>query len=430
MQIPKFDKRSLLALEPEEKPYRIDDPRTHGLKLKVNPSGSKVWVVVKRPKNKGPVTRTLGGFPDLTIAQARDKAADALSAIAHGINENVAERQERSVSITFGEARINYLAVKNVFEDESGEVYFKKGLEVGFSEGSIKDYQMLIRHYLSDWKDVPLKDIDEKMILDRHTRLSESSPSRANSAMRCFRAIYNRAYYTTKDTERKPLLPENPVKILGQTGQWKDVKRKKTLIRKADLPAWFAALHELLLYFGSNTPEVHHSYIYTMLLTGLRPSHLLRLSGSHSAHKKNEKSRGYYDKRESLFYFYTQKNDVEMEIPVSTQVAECLKNCGDTWLFQMPSGNAIHADTAKAAFAWIEKSSGVKATPSDLRRTFLTVAESLDLSPYAFKTLVGHKVTDGKQDVTGGYISSENDRLRRATQTISDYIIQQAGRGN
>ncbi len=51
----------------------------------------------------------------------------------------------------------------------------------------------------------------------------------------------------------------------------------------------------------------------------------------------------------------------------------------------------------------------MKFSLHDLRRTFITVAESLDIPAYALKRLLNHRA-DG--DVTGGYIVMNADRLR------------------
>ncbi len=421
-----FDKRSLIALKPRDKLYRIGDPKKPGLKLVVHPSGSKTWSVVKRsPRGGAAVSRKLGGFPNMTIHQARAKADEELSAIASGINRNQQEKEVRQANITLGEARLKYLALKNVFEDEKGETYFKKNLKPDFSPGSIKDYRTFIRVYMADWANTPLSQIDEIMIADRYELLKKKhSLSRANSAIRIFRAIYNLQYHTIKDKDRKPILPPNPALILGQTKRWKNTKRRKDIIRRADLPAWVASLNSVPLEYAGATATVQYAYIKTMLYTGLRPSHLLPLTSSYEQYLEHKESaRGYYDVREKLFYFYTQKNDVEMEIPVSLQVAALIEgNAGDTWAFETITGKALNSDTAKEVFRWIKERSGVHAMPNVLRRTFLTIAEAMDLSHYAYKTLVGHKIMGGAQDVTAGYISSEHDRLRRAAQMVADRI--------
>lgn len=70
------------------------------------------------------------------------------------------------------------------------------------------------------------------------------------------------------------------------------------------------------------------------------------------------------------------------------------------------------------------KESGVAFTMHDLRRTFITVAESLDISAYAVKRLVNHKMNN---DVTAGYIVNDVERLRKPMQTITDYFLLQMG---
>lgn len=52
--------------------------------------------------------------------------------------------------------------------------------------------------------------------------------------------------------------------------------------------------------------------------------------------------------------------------------------------------------------------SGVEFSSHDLRRTFLSAAESLDINYYTLKRLVNHK-TDG--DVTSGYISMDLEKV-------------------
>ncbi|VTL97867.1 Uncharacterised protein [Pseudomonas aeruginosa] len=63
----------------------------------------------------------------------------------------------------------------------------------------------------------------------------------------------------------------------------------------------------------------------------------------------------------------------------------------------------------------------MKFTVHGLRNTFITVAESLDVSPYAIKMLVNHSLPD-KGDVTGGYMSIELERLRGPMQEITDRL--------
>ncbi len=59
-----------------------------------------------------------------------------------------------------------------------------------------------------------------------------------------------------------------------------------------------------------------------------------------------------------------------------------------------------------------------------MRRTFITIAESLDIPAYALKRLMNHKMSN---DVTAGYIIVDVERLRKPMQLITDYILKCMG---
>jgi integrase len=72
----------------------------------------------------------------------------------------------------------------------------------------------------------------------------------------------------------------------------------------------------------------------------------------------------------------------------------------------------------------IFKATGIEVTTHDLRRTFLTVAESCDISPLALKALVNHSIGGG---VTEGYIVMTNERLRAPAQRVADRLQELCG---
>lgn len=69
-----------------------------------------------------------------------------------------------------------------------------------------------------------------------------------------------------------------------------------------------------------------------------------------------------------------------------------------------------------------DQSTGIQFTVHDLRRTFITIAESLDIPAYALKRLLNHKMSG---DVTAGYIILDVERLRRPMQVIAEFILRQ-----
>jgi len=67
---------------------------------------------------------------------------------------------------------------------------------------------------------------------------------------------------------------------------------------------------------------------------------------------------------------------------------------------------------------------GISFMLHDLRRTFITIAESLDISYATLKKLLNH--SDGN-DVTGGYLQITTDRLREPMEKISTKLMELMG---
>ena len=82
---------------------------------------------------------------------------------------------------------------------------------------------------------------------------------------------------------------------------------------------------------------------------------------------------------------------------------------GTVWLFPAFSKSG-HISEPKVEFK-------TPFTIHGLRNTFITVADSIDVSAYAIKLLVNHSLP--RQDVTAGYINHEVERLRAPMQQIT-----------
>ena len=85
------DKR-IRALRPQQKPYRIADGRA--MYLLVSPAGGKLWRLKFRLDGKERVL-ALGQYPDVGIADARDKRDAARKLIAKGIDPVAHKRGQR-----------------------------------------------------------------------------------------------------------------------------------------------------------------------------------------------------------------------------------------------------------------------------------------------------------------------------------------------
>ena len=88
------------------------------------------------------------------------------------------------------------------------------------------------------------------------------------------------------------------------------------------------------------------------------------------------------------------------------------------------SGKFAYIIKPRKTMTKIIEQSGIQFTLHDLRRTFITIAESLDVPAYALKRLLKHKMNF---DVTAGYIISDVERLRKPMQKVTDYLLKCKG---
>jgi hypothetical protein len=85
-----------------------------------------------------------------------------------------------------------------------------------------------------------------------------------------------------------------------------------------------------------------------------------------------------------------------------------------------------HLEEPKFSLRLVADLTGILVSAHDLRRTYVTVAESTDISPLALKALVNHSLGG---DVTSGYIVATVERLREPAQRVADRLKELCGIG-
>lgn len=367
------------------------DDLLKGFAVRITASGVKSFVVEKLIDRK--VRRiTLGRYGELTVEQARKEAQKLLGKIATGIDP-IAEKQE---------AKVRAVTLLEVFNDF---LKTRKGLK----PVTIYGYKRVVNLAFADWQDKPLLSITKDKIAKRHAQLGkESGEAYANLSMRILRAIFNFAAGQYEDAQGRSLILENPVKRLSQTRAWYRVSRRQTFIKPHDLAAWYGAVQKL-----SN--ETLRDYLLVLLFTGLRRQEAAELTWSQ------------IDLTARTLTVSDTKNHQPHTLPLSTYLHELLitrkQQASSAYVFP-GSGKGGFIVEPRKQMARVTQESGVAFTVHDLRRTFITVAESLDISAYAVKRLVNHKMNN---DVTAGYIVNDVERLRKPMQIISDYFLLQMG---
>ena len=384
-----FTKPAIEALPFSEKGkrsvYHDASRQSVGLQLRVTGS-TKTFFVQKRVAGI-PQRVTLGRFPALTIEQARKQAAKALGQIAEGINP-INERKRKKLAVkTLQDVIDDYLAVRTELKPRTRQ-----------------DIVKTLKMVCPDWFALSLNKITPDMIVQRHKRHGETrSKAGANLGMRYLRALFNFAAAQYQSQDGTPFITVNPVRKLSQTKAWFRVNRRQTVIKSHELGSWVNAVQ------GLANADIR-DYFTFVILTGLRREEALGLCWSD------------VDFSGMTFTVRNPKNHQDHTLPLSNHLLNILENrkliSVSEYVFANDKGQII--SNFRYAMAKIKEETSISFCIHDLRRTFATVAESLDIPAYALKRLLNH--ADGS-DVTAGYIVANVERLREPMQKITDFIL-------
>jgi integrase len=112
----------------------------------------------------------------------------------------------------------------------------------------------------------------------------------------------------------------------------------------------------------------------------------------------------------------------KLDLPMTDFVRDLLvarRTVGKT-KFVFPSNSASgHVVEPKFALDLVAENCSVRVSAHDLRRTFITIAESCEISAFALKALVNHSLGN---DVTAGYVQMSAERLRAPAQRVCDRL--------
>ena len=381
------------ALSTDKRAYYYDI-KLPGLVLSVTPAGTKSFLIYKKIKGK-PVRHTLGRFPAMTVEQARRMGQKILGQIAAGVNPLQQKKAERSKSVTLMEVFDDFLIARKALKPVT-----------------VHDYQRLMKDAFSDWHKKPILEITKDMVAKRHRHLGERSHARANLAMRVLRALFNFAASEYEDENGRSLILENPVSRISHTRAWFRVERRKSVIKAHELAPWYEAIQAIKKTHEGYQCHTICDCLLLILFTGLRRTEAMSLRWEN------------IDFKAKTLTITDTKNHEQHVLPLSdflhNLLQERYKEAASELVFP-GDGKLGYIIEPRKTIQKITQQTGIDFTLHDLRRTFITIAESLDIPAYALKRLLNHKMT---QDVTAGYIITDVERLRKPMQQISDYLLK------
>lgn len=380
------------ALSPTEKDqifYR--DGELKGFALRITFSGTKSFVVEKNIGNK--VRRiTLGKYGALTVEQARKQAQKIIGEIATGIDPLAQRRASKMRAVTLEE----------VFED-----YLKA--RKSLKPNTLYNYQRVLSGPFASWCKKPFLSITKDHVSTLHEKIgNERGQAFANLSMRVLRALFNFAAGQYEDAQGKSLITENPVKRLSQTRAWYRVERRQTYIKAHELKPWYESV-------GNLSNEILRDYLTFLLFTGLRRQEAATLKWEQ------------VDFKSKTITIIDTKNHMQHSLPMSDFLNDLLvrrhSDAQNEYVFP-GNGAGGYLVEPKRQTARVIKETGIYFSCHCLRRSFITIAESLDIPAYALKRLLNHKMNN---DITAGYIIADVERLRKPMQQITDYLLKCTG---
>jgi len=158
---------------PEKGQVDYFDGRTTGLGLRVSIAGRKSWFVMYR--HAGRLRRyTIGTYPTLGLADAREKAKELLHEAATG-NDPATTKQVNRGAPTFGGIAEQYI-----------ELYAKANKRSWKEDQRILDYDLLPK-----WKHVKAHEIKRRDIITLLDVIVQRAPIQANRTLALLRKLFN-----------------------------------------------------------------------------------------------------------------------------------------------------------------------------------------------------------------------------------------------
>ncbi len=387
MKLTKTTLRGLKAPDPSGKPKLHFDDDLKGFAVLCSGKTVVRSYVVQRDLPDGKTRRiTIGSVAEIDLDQARAEAAETLHQLRLGVDPKIERKALAGQDITLRAAFAAFLASRPNLREKSRSNYTK----------SLK--------YFEHWIDKPLRTIDREAVETRHrviakdvaARKGTSGAGTANGAMRTFRVIWNFA------ADRYALPGKNPVML---TKQWLPEPRRESYVAEKDLARFYAGIQGL-------PNAVAKDYLTLLLFTGLRRSEAARLR---------------WDDVDLVAKTITipassTKSGRSLILPMSDVVHGLLvarRAIGRTEYVFPSKGRTGHIAEPKFPLRLVAAATGIRVSVHDLRRGYITIAESLDVGGYTLKMLVNHSIA---RDITGGYIMPSPERLRAPVQKIADRL--------
>lgn len=407
----KITKAVLDAIEPQS--AKIDflrDTELQGFGVRVTPGGAKSFFAERKMSGKT-VRHTIGRVGPWTVQQARAEAMQVLAMMDRGINPNASEPAPAPP------APPQDLSLAALLE---AYILERSSTVPAMKPRTAKSYRSLIDRCFDDWKSRPFTDISRAMIAERMAKITKDGPTQANNAFRALRAVLNWAIENESyvDASGAPLYESNPIAVLSKRRLWNKDRRLTRLLNTESMADWWEAVDTLSSDDWPERADVMRDFWRLVLFTGMRPGEASRIELLNWNPRLRELV--VEDPKNREEYFVLPLGNFAAQMLEAR--AEKSRQAGSAWLFPAPRREAGYTSFGNEIRQAMNIACRIKWTLSDLRRTFASTVERLEVSSYMLKRVLGHK----SQDVTGGYVQHSREQVRDVMQRVENSLLESA----
>jgi integrase len=352
-------------------------------------SSSKTYMVQRTIGSRVYGTRRIvkvkiGRHGVFTADEARRRARELLVQFADGEDPRHNQRVDAARQLTLEQAWTQFKQTRSL--KPQTEQHYKRAIE----------------YFLRDWLRRPLGSITGTDVIEMYTKMvhdPDQGRCLATRTMRVFRAVYNFAEGASEG------LPKNPTTRLTRLKLWRRDGRRTSYIPRDQLPAWYAAVMRL-------TNDSARDYLRLILFTGMRRSEAMGLRWDS------------VDFARRAVTIPLTKNGDPLVLPLSRAVINLLHDRRRRYpdaVYVFPGETKTgHLQEPKKWVAQVAATSGIAVTLHDLRRTFATIGESVNVGQTTIQRLLNHR--PGRDTASNNYIVLGIEPLREHVERIAAYI--------
>lgn len=430
MQAIEFNTKSLDRLRAADSSYEVKASNEKNLYCRVNKSGKITLFLYRKPRGQNtPVKVTIAEWGNVAWREVKSQADQIRAAMARGINPNDRKREYSQQQVEQDAQRSESDALQNItlgdaWENMMNDHYAPRLAKGSIRETTLQNYQYQINKTLKPHLDRPLRELlTVKFLVAENDRVTEQhGKGMANASGMVLKQVSD---YTREEiiealigTDETCLMPEWPrARLKGKF--WHENAPRSNFIQPSDMANWWQTLESFIdddsRQRCKEAGHSFHDYMVFLLLTGCRKTEIYS----------------------NLTWDMLDLENGTMLIPEGLTKTCALAIPLSDYLWQLmvarkariqPGSDSErvfrHCPKPAADLKIAVKLAGIKCSFHDLRRTFVTYADECDVGSRAERALVNHST--GKVDVHDGYKPLQEEKLRRATNKITNYILELA----